>query len=759
MIGRYFFPIIFIFSISSTSLFAGIKIDGLLDEAEWDSAKSITQFYEVYPYSLKEVDDIKTEVLIYENEEGMYFGFKNYQPASTMRIKNHLRDDERSVSDKTGIAIDFDGDGVSAYQFFVSSSGSIGDATVVNEIERNFDWDANWNSATSIEEDVWYSEVFIPWSVASMKNVSGETRKVGLAFYRMIMGLGQGVSTIQGSPFQNIFLSVFDEYNVKNLNSSEVNYYPFISINEDLINSELKTKGGAEIFWKIDSSKQLNMTLNPDFGQIESDEVVVNFSSVETFYSDKRPFFAENHSLFDVKGMMFRIINTRRIGGRPDYDCSKFLEEDYCNENKIGSNDIDYALRYTQKGEVDFGFLGASERDERFSSGRDFYALRLKTKNNGLTYGYLGTYVKKPFLDDNALVNSFDFDYRASSELRFTGNFMQSDLEEGQGYGLKTGFGYDPDKNFHSGAAIYYLDKNLDINDMGYMAINNRAMIMGRTQFKNTNFPKGSIFRSRMYEIGYGAKSNANFKKEPVNVALKIESSFINTADMKSEVFYRSSGRDHRITRNSLLAPHVNKPEGYGGYVEYNGPRNPFYFYSLRLSRGKGEEHSARLGWQNSYRGMVKYSPSEFLTFSLFHKHEKEDKWLNWIQDNLLATYDRKQRTSIVGMEWYSGTRHELRIKGQLVAFTGRNPIPFYADINGNLSQTDLILPAITISELAFQVRYRYEFMPLAYLYVVYSKGGRISADDEEDGLAELYRRPWNEPTDENFTIKLRYRF
>jgi hypothetical protein len=69
------------------------------------------------------------------------------------------------------------------------------------------------------------------------------------------------------------------------------------------------------------------------------------------------------------------------------------------------------------------------------------------------------------------------------------------------------------------------------------------------------------------------------------------------------------------------------------------------------------------------------------------------------------------------------------------------------------------MLPAITISELAFQVRYRYEFMPLAYLYVVYSKGGRISADDEEDGLSELYRRPWNEPTDENFTIKLRYRF
>ena len=110
-------------------------------------------------------------------------------------------------------------------------------------------------------------------------------------------------------------------------------------------------------------------------------------------------------------------------------------------------------------------------------------------------------------------------------------------------------------------------------------------------------------------------------------------------------------------------------------------------------------------------------------------------------------------------MEWYSGSSHELRIKGQFVAFTGRNPIPFYANINGNLSQTDLVLPAITISELAFQVRYRYEFMPLAYLYVVYSKGGRISADDDEDSLGELYQRPWNNPSDENFTIKLRYRF
>ena len=153
---------------------------------------------------------------------------------------------------------------------------------------------------------------------------------------------------------------------------------------------------------------------------------------------------------------------------------------------------------------------------------------------------------------------------------------------------------------------------------------------------------------------------------------------------------------------------------------------------------------------------MIKYTPTEFLSFSFFHKHDQEDNWLNWINGNLLSTFDKKQRTSIIGMEWFSGTKHELRIKGQFVAFTGRNPVPYLGDINGNLQNTNLEIPGITISELAFQVRYRYEVLPLAYLYVVYSKGGRISADDEEDSLSDLYQRPWDNPTDENFTVKLR---
>ena len=97
---------------------------------------------------------------------------------------------------------------------------------------------------------------------------------------------------------------------------------------------------------------------------------------------------------------------------------------------------------------------------------------------------------------------------------------------------------------------------------MGYLALNNRAMFNGRTQFKTTNFSKGSIFRSRMFEWGYGFKADSNFRKQAGNTAFKIESSFIDTSDMVSEIFYRTSGRDFRITRKSPLAPYINMPEG-----------------------------------------------------------------------------------------------------------------------------------------------------------------------------------------------------
>ena len=757
-----FFSLLY-FLIQGSILNAEIIIDGKLDEVEWNQAKQITTFYEVFPYTLDAVEDIKTVILIQESEEGIFIGFKNYQSNESMRSQSHQRDNERSIADKNGVTIDFDADKLSGYQFFVSSSGSIGDATYRNENERSYDWDADWLSAATTEEGVWYSEMFIPWKVAPMKAQSGDKRKVRMAFYRMLAGPQRVIATIKGSSYENLYLSVFNDYEFTNYQSSSIDFFPYLTINENRIEAEVDNKVGAEVFWKIDSSKQLNAAFNPDFGQVESDDVVVNFSATETFYSDKRPFFSENHSLFNVTAWRFLyVINTRRIGGEPDYDCSKFdeIQEDNCINNKVGANDIDYAVRYSQQAEsLDFGFLGASEADENFSRGKDFYSFRLRTKVDDLTIGYLGTHVHRPVIDRTAQVNSMDFDYRPSSVLRLNGLLVHSKVEDKNGYGFDFGLGYDPDKTRRFGFGLYYFDENLDVNDMGYLARNDWLMFGGRYQIRQTDFSADSLLRSRQYEFGWSLKSDSSFNKEPSAIRFSIDNSFKNSSEFKFGTFYRVTGRDNRITRNSALAPFIKMPKGYGLEMDFNGPRENFLRYSVDAKRQKGDSYSGELGWTSSYRGSVSISPIETLTAKLSYRHTKETNWLNWVNDNLLATYDRKQRRTTASVQWVEGTKHELRVKAQMLAFTARNPKAYLGDTYGNLNPYQFSLPPITVSQLAFQVRYRYEIKPLAYLYVVYTKGGRVSMNDEEDSLHELYKRPWNDPQSDNFTIKVRYRF
>ena len=94
----YLLPGLFLGLVFCINLKAEISIDGVLDEEEWQTAKKINTFYEVFPYSLKEISDFKTDILIFENPDGIYIGFKNYQSNESMRSQNHERDDEMSLA-------------------------------------------------------------------------------------------------------------------------------------------------------------------------------------------------------------------------------------------------------------------------------------------------------------------------------------------------------------------------------------------------------------------------------------------------------------------------------------------------------------------------------------------------------------------------------------------------------------------------------------------------------------------------------------
>ena len=167
-----------------------ITIDGKLDEPAWQSARVWSDYVESIPFSLAKPKHTQ-KVLILEDESGIYFGFVNDQAKATVRANQHQRDNERANADRAGVSIDFDGDGLTGYGFSVSAGGSVADTIYRNENQGNPDWDADWDSATFVDDQAWYAEIFIPWTVAPMKAVSGPSRTIKLAFWRMVISEGR----------------------------------------------------------------------------------------------------------------------------------------------------------------------------------------------------------------------------------------------------------------------------------------------------------------------------------------------------------------------------------------------------------------------------------------------------------------------------------------------------------------------------------------------------------------------------------------
>lgn len=746
----------------SSSLFSEIKVDGILNEVEWNSAKEITQFYQVGPFTLDEPEQ-ETKVLVKETKDGIYLGYTNYQPNSSMRSQQHARDQDNPNADKVGVTIDYDGDALMAYSFAVSLGGSLWDGVYRNGNDKSKDWDGDWKASTSISGDAWYAEFFIPWTVAPMKKIEEENRTVRISFWRISMEISKAYASIKSSPSRSMFLYELNDLKLKNYSSSKIDFFPYLTLSDEKTSGKKDSKLGAEIFWKIDSGSQINAAINPDFGQVESDDVVINFSAMETYYADKRPFFSENQSMFDVDGYNFLyVVNTRRIGGAPDYDCSQFASnlQDSCESSKQGNNDIDVAARYTKVGNnYDVGLLAASEADEEYSQGRDFLSARYRYKLNNLSFGYLGTLTENSVLNYNANVNTLDVSYRNSSGLRLYGLLLNSIVDDVSGLGLRLSLGKTVNKNLSTGAGFWYMDDDLQINDMGYLARNDWILLGGQTRLQKTDFSKLSKVLSRSYALNYGCRSNTHGDTEGCYTGFSIGNQFKNSSGNWGEVFFRTSSNDNMITRNFSGSPFVRMPKNYGLKLRYESPKISSWQWSVFTERSKGGENSAGISWRNKYNATVKFLPTENSSIRLSFTDESEDNWLNWIQENSLGIYEKSQRRTNFSVKWFKGNKHELRIKAQLVAFNAKNPNAVISNADGRLNDSETVLDPFSVGQLAFQVRYRYEIMPLAYVYAVYTKGGRVYEEDEEDSLKTLYKRPWNQPSKDNFTLKVRYRF
>ena len=740
-----------------------IVIDANLDEPEWDTAITINQYSEVIPFTLQPAEE-RTVAKIFSNENGIYVGFTNFQANSTMLSNKSLRDEITNTADQNWISIDFDNDREKAYLFFVTLANIKGDGIRRIGGWPEFDWDGDWEVKTKEYDGYWVSEFLIPWNVALMKNVDSEERTINISTIRKIAYKQSWIGDAETSARRTNFLLKLRPIQIKNYTQSKVNYFPYVSKTYNSVTGFNEDKIGAEIFISSGTGKQVNLTFNPDFGQAESDEVIVNFSAQETFYSEKRAFFNENQSLFDLSHYdRYRVINTRRIGAASTYDCQASYDEDRCDGERKSYTDIDFALRYTQKNDnSNVGIFVAQESDESFTKGKNFYALRSKNKIGTRTIGYFLTHVVDNFTNEKATVNVIDFINVKSDKLTLYTDFLSSEKEGVSGFGLRSQFVYKPTQLSRRSGSILYFEDSFRLNDFGYLKKNDWFHVGLGSDITKVNFNESSSVKERKIGTDFNYDSDTSGNSNPTQLRQEYNFQYKDTSSFQASWDLKTSGKNTTITRKNVDFPFVKRNGSFSFNLDYESPSYGSWEYDWRVGYETADKYKtwSSEGYERRFAKIAgSIYPIDDFKLGWEFRVREEDEWLNWIKDNELAVYDLTQKIISINANWFKGYKHEIRLKSQFVALEAESPISLISDKAGYLYNHNSIVKPFTDGITSFQVRYKYEIAPLSYIYLVYTKGGRVYDDENERNTSDVFKDPWENPDNEIFSLKFRLKY
>ena len=325
-----------------------IKIDGMLDEKDWAEAGEAHDFFMKWPND-EGRPKRKTFVRVTYDNQFIYFGIKamdtSFYVAQTLKRDQGIYD-----SDAVSIALDPVNQRTNGFIFSITPY-NVQTEDLVNvgqsDDEMSFSWDNKWYSATSRHKDHWIAEIAIPFSTLRFKQGNS---KWGFNVLRADLKNNE-YSTWTDMPLNFNFFDfgysgaiLWD--NPPAAPKSNISLIPYTtgSYNADRennVSANGKLNGGFDAKLSLTPSLNLDLTVNPDFSQVEVDRQVTNLSRFELFFPERRQFFLENADLFSNLGFPnTRPFFSRRIGLNTDIDFGARLSGRIDKNWRIGLMDI-----------------------------------------------------------------------------------------------------------------------------------------------------------------------------------------------------------------------------------------------------------------------------------------------------------------------------------------------------------------------------------------------------------------------------------
>jgi hypothetical protein len=311
--------------VTAQRITTSLKIDGILNEAEWKTAPVADKFTMLRPTPfLAESNDNRSEVFFLYNNEGLYIGGNFYEKNKDSIASELIGRDGFGNNDFVGIVFDTYNDKINGFEYFVTPLGEQMDAKIApsnNGNDEDFSWNAVWESAAKINNDGWSFEMFLPY--AAIRFGKKPIQDWGLNIVRRRQKSGQQLFWQSIDPLVNGFLT--QEGILMGLKDIKpplrLQFSPYLSYYSTIFTKTnpgekkvvQQVNGGMDVKYGINQAFTLDMALIPDFGQVQTDNRILNLSPFEQRFTEQRPFFTEGLELFN-KGNLFY---SRRIGKNP----------------------------------------------------------------------------------------------------------------------------------------------------------------------------------------------------------------------------------------------------------------------------------------------------------------------------------------------------------------------------------------------------------------------------------------------------------
>ncbi len=307
-------------------------VDGRDGDVAWRDAQIIDQFLEYDPKPGAETR-FRTEARVLYDDKALFVLVRMHDPAPDSIVSLLSRRDVRTASEQIKLVIDSYHDRRTAFQFCLNPAGVKRDFIVYNDNVEDVTWDGVWQGAAHVDSSGWVAEFRIPFSQLRFPTVPEHS--FGLLIVRDIQRTGERVSwPLFRRDRQGYVSQAGDLRGLTSLPSPRrLEVAPYVVATRSTQAPVGGALGythpsaatvGADLKYGLTSNLTLDATVNPDFGQVETDPSVLNLSAFEQYFEERRPFFLEGAGIFnfrtacnDIDTGCTGLFYSRRIGRSP----------------------------------------------------------------------------------------------------------------------------------------------------------------------------------------------------------------------------------------------------------------------------------------------------------------------------------------------------------------------------------------------------------------------------------------------------------